>query len=118
METPFRDAFVVRNAALSWGQWLCFLTILFATGDIWPSIDVGFTLRLSQILLLLATTLTPVVIFGSGIRRFPGWQWLAGFITWIILTAPPVALPRAHSPLCHMGRHRRLDRLRVRAVLP
>jgi hypothetical protein len=88
MDTSSHDATVARRTTLSWGQGLCFLAILFATGDVWPSIDFGFTLRLSQVLLLLAAALMPTTIVGCGVRTFPGWQWLGGFIAWIVLTVP------------------------------
>jgi hypothetical protein len=88
MATSSPDALAASRLALKMGQGLCLLAILFATGDVWPSIDIGFTLRLSQVLLLLAAAVAPTIILRSGVRLFPGWQWLGGFIAWIILTLP------------------------------
>lgn len=88
MGASARDAQVARRTALSCGQVLCLLAILFATGDVWPAIDIGVTVRLSQALLLGAAALLPIALLSDGVRLFPGWCPVAGFVAWIVLTLP------------------------------
>lgn len=67
---------------------LCVLAMLFASGDIWPSVTLGFNFRFSQICLLAAAALCPVLMWQAGVRLFPGWHWLYLFIVWLFATLP------------------------------
>ena len=78
---------IERSAASALGRGLCFLTILFASGDVWPVIRIGFTFRFAQV----GTMLAAVLLLSDRnlrIRGFPGVTWLYGFILWITLTLP------------------------------
>ncbi|HVY81111.1 MAG TPA: O-antigen ligase family protein [Steroidobacteraceae bacterium] len=67
---------------------LCFLAMLFASGDIWPSVTLGFNFRFSQVCLFAALALCPVLVYRMGVRTFPGWAWLYGFALWLFATLP------------------------------
>jgi hypothetical protein len=73
---------------LSLGRGLCIVTILFASGDLWPTLTIGFTFRFSQLCILLAL----LVLFATGperrIRGFPGAPWLYGFVLWVFACLP------------------------------
>jgi hypothetical protein len=73
--------------ALQVGRGLCYLALLFASGDLWPSIRIGFTFRFSQLCVFLAS-----IILLSGrrnrLRGFPGAAWLYAFIVWSLVTLP------------------------------
>lgn len=76
-----------RRAAAALGRGLCFVTILFASGDVWPVIRIGFTFRLAQVGILLAGALH-LSNRNLRVRSFPGIVWLYGFVLWITLTLP------------------------------
>jgi O-antigen ligase len=76
-----------KRSAVALGQLLCFFALLFASGDIWPVFNLGFTFRVAQICVLLALPLAPAAI-GSNVRLFPGWQFLCFFVWWITVCLP------------------------------
>lgn len=67
---------------------LCLFAILFASGDIWPSVTLGFNFRFSQLCLLAAVALCPALMWQTGVRLFPGWHWLYLFVVWLFATLP------------------------------
>lgn len=76
------------SAALSLGRWLCLGTILFASGDLWPTVNVGFTFRLSQLLIMVALLVLLTGLPKRKIRLFPGALWLCAFLVWVFVTLP------------------------------
>jgi O-Antigen ligase len=76
-----------KRAALPVGHLLCFFALLFASGDIWPVFNLGFTFRFAQLCLLLSLALTPAAGF-TNVRLFPGWYFLCLFILWITICLP------------------------------
>jgi O-antigen ligase len=87
MSASLENLGVERRVASALGRGLCFLTILFASGDVWPVIRVGFTFRFAQVGTLLAAVLL-LSDRNLRIRGFPGIVWLYGFILWVTLTLP------------------------------
>ncbi|RYG33024.1 MAG: O-antigen ligase domain-containing protein [Burkholderiales bacterium] len=67
---------------------LCLLALVFCSGDLWPTVSVGFTFRLSQLAILGAAVLCAIASVDRPFRLFAGWQWLAGFVFWLVLTMP------------------------------
>ena len=76
-----------KRAALALGHLLCFFALLFASGDIWPVFNLGFTFRFAQLCILLSVALLPAAT-GSGVRLFPGWYFLCLFVLWITVCLP------------------------------
>lgn len=76
------------SVAIVAGGLLCFLTILFASGDLWPVVRIGFTFRFSQLCIVLAALLIFAGGTGFRVRLFPGWYWLACFLIWILGSMP------------------------------
>jgi hypothetical protein len=70
------------------GQFLCIVTILFSSGDIWPTVSLGFTFRLSQLTLVLAAAALLLQLRRSRLLLFPGWKWLCGFGLWTVVCLP------------------------------
>jgi O-antigen ligase len=62
--------------------------MVFASGDIWPVVTIGFTFRFSQLCALLALLLIAAGAPDMSIRRFPGALWLYAFVTWIFIMLP------------------------------
>jgi O-antigen ligase len=87
MSASLENLGVERRVASALGRGLCFLTILFASGDVWPVIRVGFTFRFAQVSALLAAALL-LSDRNRRVRGFPGVVWLYAFILWITLTLP------------------------------
>jgi hypothetical protein len=76
-----------HHAALLVGRGLCFVTILFASGDIWPVFTIGFTFRFAQPSIVVAALLM-LSVREVKIRPHPGVAWLYGFALWIAVTLP------------------------------
>lgn len=73
---------------LAIGQWICFVIILFASGDVWPSLSLGFNFRLSQLMAAIAFLLLPLYFNTAPVRLFPGWRWMLCFLLWIVACLP------------------------------
>ena len=69
-------------------EWLCFLAILFASGDLWPTVTIGFNFRFSQLCMLAALAISPGLLLRDGVRLFPGWSALYLFAIWLFATLP------------------------------
>jgi hypothetical protein len=78
---------VGKRAAVALGHLFCFFALLFASGDVWPVFNLGFTFRFAQICIFLAIPLVPAAI-GSNVRLFPGWYFLCLFVWWITVCLP------------------------------
>lgn len=76
------------SSAMVLGKALCIVALVFAAGDLWPSISIGFTFRFSQVCMLLALVLCPVAFYRTPIRTFPGWLWLYAFGLWVVACLP------------------------------
>lgn len=75
------------DASLALARSLCVVALLFASGDVWPVIRIGFTFRLSQVCVLAAAL---VVLFNGNqtLRPFSGFKWAYAYLLWITLTLP------------------------------
>lgn len=76
-----------RGASLAFARSLCIVGIIFASGDVWPVVRIGFTFRLAQLCVLTAALIclfTKTLI----VRSFAGFKWAYGFLIWIALTLP------------------------------
>jgi hypothetical protein len=70
------------------GRWLCLGAVFLASGDLWPTVNIGFTFRLSQILVVLALIVLLTGLRRSVIRTFPGARWLYAFLIWTVVSMP------------------------------
>ncbi len=70
------------------GRLACVMAMLFASGDLWPTLSVGFTFRFSQLCIFVAVILLPSVLRERRFSLFPGWKWITGFLVWIVITLP------------------------------
>jgi hypothetical protein len=68
--------------------YLCMAALVFASGDNWPVITIGFTFRFSQLLVFLAAILLLPTIFRRGVLTFPGISWASAWVFWSVLTLP------------------------------
>lgn len=69
-------------------KWLCFITVLFASADQWPTITAGFTFRLSQFCVFACMPLLLPILKHDGVRTFPGLSWCTALVIWLIATLP------------------------------
>lgn len=76
-----------RRAVLGLGRAFCVGSIIFASGDIWPVVHIGFTFRVAQ-LCVFAAALFLLANRPLLLRVFPGFVGLYAFCTWIALTLP------------------------------
>lgn len=95
MNTEIQPTVALREpfSVLSLGRGLCVLAMLFASGDVWPTVTVGFAFRFSQLCALLATV---VLVLGApqvSIKRFPGAFWLFAFVVWVFAELPASLFP-------------------------
>jgi hypothetical protein len=74
--------------ARSLGRWLCLGAVLLASGDLWPTINIGFTFRISQILVVLALVILLTGLRRTVVRTFPGARWLYAFLVWAVVSMP------------------------------
>lgn len=81
------EAMLVQALGLGTGRWLCIIALLFASGDVWPVLKLGFTFRLAQFVIILATLIV-VLLPEVRLRVTPGLKWMFGFTLWIVLTLP------------------------------
>jgi hypothetical protein len=79
---------VEYGEAFKLGQCLCIVTMLFASGDIWPTVSLGFTFRLSQLTLVFAAGALLLQLRRSPLLLFPGWNWLCAFALWTVVCLP------------------------------
>jgi hypothetical protein len=70
------------------GRLACVMAVLFASGDLWPTLSVGFNFRFSQLCIFVAVILLPSVLRERRFSLFPGWKWITGFLVWIVITLP------------------------------
>src|SRR5260221_5100998 len=70
------------------GRLACVTALLFASGDLWPTLSVGFNFRFSQLCIFVAMILLPSVLRERRFSLFPGWKWITGFLVWIVITLP------------------------------
>ena len=71
---------------------LCWLGLLFASGDLWPTVKIGFTFRFTQLCMLAAAALMISRRYQS-LRAVTGFRWLYAFILTIVLELPFSAYP-------------------------
>lgn len=76
-----------QRSVLALGRAFCILSMIFASGDIWPVVHVGFTFRVAQICIFAATLLL-AANRNLTIRSFPGLVGFYAFCTWVALTLP------------------------------
>ena len=81
------DASVAQAFGLWVGRWLCIVAMVFASGDVWPVLKLGFTFRLAQFVIILATLIV-MLMPRVRLRVIPGLKWMFGFVLWIIFTLP------------------------------
>lgn len=62
--------------------------LLLASGDVWPTITIGFTFRLSQLFVIISLLLLPVALASKTIRPFPGAGWLYTYFVWVLVCLP------------------------------
>lgn len=67
---------------------LCLTAVVFASGDLWPSITIGFTFRFAQLCMLAALAILLAAPSTFRIRSFPGIWPLFGFALWVVITLP------------------------------
>lgn len=87
VDEPLQRVNSGRRAALAIGRSLCSSAVLFASGDVWPVLHVGFTFRLAQICIISAAIFL-IAIRDFRIRAFPGIAWIYAFCVWIAVTLP------------------------------
>jgi hypothetical protein len=75
------------QSALALGRFLCIVSVIFASGDIWPVVHLGFTFRLAQ-LCIYAAALFILANRNYSIKLFPGLVGLYAFCTWIAISLP------------------------------
>jgi hypothetical protein len=73
-----------RNAA----KFCCFVALLFASSDIWPTLQIGFTFRLSQLLIFLCIPLLIPTFRAHSVKRFPGSIWCLLWVLWTAISLP------------------------------
>jgi O-Antigen ligase len=85
-----------RRLTTKIGRVACVLAILLASGDLWPTVTVGFTFRFSQLCIFIAIILLPSVLRERRFHLFPGWRWITAFLVWIVITLPiSLFIPRS-----------------------
>lgn len=75
------------GSALALGRFLCIAAVIFASGDIWPVVHIGFTFRVAQ-LCIYAAALFVLANRSHPIKLFPGLVGLYAFCTWVAITLP------------------------------
>lgn len=78
------DGYAIVNKV---GRGLCWAALLFASGDIWPTVKIGFTFRFTQLCILTAGTLLISKKYQS-LRTVVGFRWLYAFILTVVLELP------------------------------
>lgn len=68
--------------------YLALASLLFASGDIWPVLTIGFNFRLSQLLMMLSFVLLLPSMARNGVAGFPGISWICGWVVWCFITLP------------------------------
>lgn len=76
-----------QRSMLALGRALCLASMIFASGDVWPVLHLGFTFRVAQICIFMAA-LVLITNRNLSIRPFPGLVGIYAFCTWIALTLP------------------------------
>lgn len=69
------------------GRGLCMISLIFASGDVWPTLRVGFTFRLAQ----LASIVAVVFLMSrrrKTVRTVVGFRWLYAFLAVIAIELP------------------------------
>lgn len=70
------------------GRALCMLTMVFASGDLWPVLSIGFTFRFAQLFALGALFVLLAMAPMVKLRDFPGARWMFAYCAWVFVTLP------------------------------
>jgi hypothetical protein len=69
-------------------KFCCFVALLFASSDIWPVLQIGFTFRLPQLFMFLCIPLLIPTFRAQPVERFAGSIWCLLWILWTAATLP------------------------------
>jgi O-Antigen ligase len=75
-------------SALGIGRALCVLTMVFASGDVWPVLNVGFTFRFAQLFALAALFVLLAVAPMVKVQQIAGARWMFAYCAWVFVTMP------------------------------
>jgi O-antigen ligase len=84
-------------SAMGIGRALCMLTMVFASGDLWPVLNIGFTFRFAQLFALGALFVLLAVAPMVKLRNFAGARWMFAYCAWVFVTLPFSLYPERSS---------------------
>jgi hypothetical protein len=81
-------AVMKRLASSSAVRFCCFVALFFASSDVWPTIQIGFTFRFPQLLIFLSIPLLMPTFRAEAVIRFPGLIWCLLWVLWTAVSLP------------------------------